>query len=79
MKVDNFVRADRKAGYLYVLTPAGLKTKARLVRDFLERKREEHATLRREIELLSQEAAEAGETGSDTQGEEMQGEADRRQ
>ena len=78
VKADNFVRADRKAGYLYVLTPAGMRTKARLARDFLERKREEHAALRREIELLSQEVAEAGETGSDTQGEEMQGEAGRR-
>ena len=78
VKADNFVRADRKAGYLYVLTPAGMRTKARLARDFLERKREEHAALRREIELLSREAAEAGETGSDTQGEEMQDEAGRR-
>ena len=43
VKTDNFVRANKKAGYLYVLTPAGLKTKARLARDFLERKRDEHA------------------------------------
>ena len=79
VKADNFVRADRKAGYLYVLTPAGMRTKARLARDFLERKREEHAALRREIELLSQEAAEAGETGGDTQSEQAQDEAGRRQ
>ena len=77
VKADNFVRADRKAGYLYVLTPAGLKTKARLARDFLERKREEHAALRREIELLSREAAEAGETGGDTQSKKAQDEAGR--
>lgn len=56
MKADNFVRANKKAGYLYVLTLAGLKTKARLARDFLERKREEHAALRLEIEPLSREA-----------------------
>ena len=79
VKADNFVRADRKAGYLYVLTPAGMRTKARLARDFLERKREEHAALRREIELLSREAAEAGETGGDTQSEQEQDEAARQQ
>ena len=79
VKADNFVRADKKAGYLYVLTPAGLKTKARLARNFLERKREEHAALRRELELLSQEAAEADETGGDVQSEKAQDEAGRRQ
>ena len=79
VKADSFVRADKKAGYLYVLTPDGLKNKARLARDFLERKREEHAALRREIELLSQEAAEAGETRSGTQDEKAQDEAGRRQ
>ena len=77
VKADNFVRAGKKAGYLYVLTPDGLKNKARLARDFLERKREEHAALRREIELLSQEAAEAGETRSGTQDEKAQDEAGR--
>lgn len=77
VKADNFVRADKKVGYLYVLTPDGLKTKARLARDFLERKREEHAALRREIELLSREAAEAGEKGGDTQSERAQDEAGR--
>ena len=79
VKADNFVRANKKVGYLYVLTPAGLKTKARLARDFLERKREEHAALRREIELLSREAAEAGETGGDTQSKKAQDETGRRQ
>ena len=79
VKADNFVRADKKAGYLYVLTPAGLATKARLARDFLERKREEHAALRREIELLSREAAEAGETLSGVQDEKAQDEAGRQQ
>ena len=77
VKADSFLRADKKAGYLYVLTPDGLKNKARLARDFLERKREEHAALRREIELLSREAAEAGETRSGTQGEKAQDEAGR--
>ena len=79
VKADNFVRADKKAGYLYVLTPDGLKTKARLARDFLERKREEHAALRREIELLSREAAEADETGGDAQSEKAQDAAGRQQ
>ena len=79
VKADNFVRADKKAGYLYVLTPAGLATKARLAREFLERKREEHAALWCEIELLSREAAEAGETRSGSQDEKAQDEAGRRQ
>ena len=59
VKADRFARADRKAGYLYVLTPSGLSAKARLARAFLARKREEHAALRREIELLSREAQQA--------------------
>jgi EPS-associated MarR family transcriptional regulator len=60
VKADRFARADRKAGYLYVLTPSGLSAKARLARAFLARKRKEHAALRREIELLSREAQQAG-------------------
>ena len=79
VKADRVVRADRKAGYLYVLTPSGLSAKARLARAFLARKREEHAALRREIELLSREAAEVGETRIGTQAEEMQDEAGRQQ
>ena len=59
VKADRFARADRKAGYLYVLTPSGLSAKARLARAFLARKREEYAALRREIELLSREAQQA--------------------
>jgi EPS-associated MarR family transcriptional regulator len=60
VKADRFARANRKAGYLYVLTPIGLAAKARLARAFLARKREEYAALRREIELLSREADHAG-------------------
>lgn len=78
VKADNFVRANKKAGYLYVLTAAGLTTKARLARDFLERKREEYAALRREIELLSREAGEAGK-GGNVQSDKAQGEAGRQQ
>ena len=59
VKADRFARADRKAGYLYVLTPSGLSAKARLARAVLARKREEYAALRREIELLSREAQQA--------------------
>jgi EPS-associated MarR family transcriptional regulator len=52
VKLGNFTRSDRKLGYAYVLTPAGLAEKAGLARRFMARKREEYEALREELEEL---------------------------
>ena len=57
---------------------AAYKT-AFLVRLFVKAGADVRVVLRREIELLSREAAEAGETRSGTQDEKAQDEAGRRQ
>ncbi|TXH59279.1 MAG: MarR family EPS-associated transcriptional regulator [Burkholderiaceae bacterium] len=52
VKAQNFQRSERKLGYLYVLTPAGGKRKAQLMRSFLVRKEHEYEQLQREIAEL---------------------------
>lgn len=52
VKAKNFSRSDKKLGYLYVLTPAGMKQKSELAANFLSRKIEEYEVLRQEIEAL---------------------------
>ena len=47
---------DRRA-YLYVLTPRGLKEKARLTRSFLQRKEAEYEALKVELAALREEVA----------------------
>ena len=55
VKAGNFVRSDKKAAYLYTLTPSGLAEKSSLAAAFLSRKLEEYDVLTREIEDLKQE------------------------
>ena len=57
VKAKNFGRSDNKLGYVYVLTPAGIKQKSVLAATFLSRKLEEYEVLRREIEALRLELA----------------------
>jgi len=52
IKAGNFRRNDHKLGYLYLLTPEGMKTKLRLTRAYLDRKEAEYEALRREIETM---------------------------
>jgi EPS-associated MarR family transcriptional regulator len=60
IKVANFRHSDHKLGYMYVLTPSGLRARARATVDFLQRKQDEYARLEREIEDLRREAARLG-------------------
>lgn len=60
VKVENFKRNPNKLGYAYVLTPNGLRAKARATMSFLKRKQDEYAELEREIEQLRLEAARLG-------------------
>lgn len=56
VKMDNFRRNDNKLGYIYLLTPSGIETKARLTVSFLKHKVAEYEAIRNEIEELRREA-----------------------
>lgn len=62
VKARNFQKSENKKGYLYVLTPAGIESKASLTKRFLHRKLAEYEALRQEIENLQRdiEIAEKG-------------------
>lgn len=52
VKIDNFKKSDNKIKYLYNLTPRGLFQKTRITKEFLQRKAEEYASLKEDIEAL---------------------------
>ena len=52
VKLQNFTNSRTKANYLYRLTPSGIRAKASLAVQFLERKRKEYQELKDEIERL---------------------------
>ena len=56
VKMQNFANSKNKFGYVYVLTPSGIKEKAKLTSNFLKRKMEEYEALKTEIEALKAEA-----------------------
>jgi EPS-associated MarR family transcriptional regulator len=55
VKARNFKNADNKVAYLYLLTPKGIKAKARITSAYLQRKLGEYESLRAEIEELQAE------------------------
>ena len=59
VKLENFTQSENKLPYLYVLTPNGIKAKARLTKHFLARKLEEYDQLKAEIAQLRKEANES--------------------
>ena len=62
VKAQNFQRSDRKLGYLYLLTPAGIRHRLRLTQAFLARKEREFVALRHEISALRSDLAKQGRT-----------------
>lgn len=62
VKAQNFQRSDRKLGYLYVLTPAGIRQRLRLTQAFLTRKEREYLALRSQISALRKDLADQGGT-----------------
>jgi EPS-associated MarR family transcriptional regulator len=58
VKAKNFKNNPNKSGYLYLLTPDGLREKSRLTGKFILRKREEYRALKAEIEALEREYVE---------------------
>jgi EPS-associated MarR family transcriptional regulator len=62
VKARNFQRSDRKWAYAFVLTPSGIKEKARLTRAFLTRKEAEYEALALAIKALRTELKNEIET-----------------
>lgn len=57
VKVENFVKSNNKTSYAYFLTPKGVFEKSEITAEFLQRKKEEYALLKKEIAELQVEAA----------------------
>jgi MarR family transcriptional regulator, temperature-dependent positive regulator of motility len=57
VKAHNFTRSDHKLGYLYVLTPQGVRQRLQLTQAFLATKEHEYRMLKSQIALLRQEVA----------------------
>ena len=57
VKAKNFQRSNNKLGYLYVLTPQGVRQRMQLTRSFLASKEREYEALNNQITLLRQELA----------------------
>ena len=55
VKLKNFTKSNAKANYLYELTPRGIRAKAALTVQFLDRKKEEYNDLKAEIARLESE------------------------
>ena len=55
VKLHNFSQSKHKLGYMYLLTPSGVKQKSKLAASFLKRKLVEYEALEREIEALRHE------------------------
>ena len=59
VKAFNFKNNRNKSGYAYLLTPAGMKMKAKLTFQFVQRKKVEFQALRAEIEALEKECMQS--------------------
>jgi EPS-associated MarR family transcriptional regulator len=57
VKAQNFRRNDNKMGYLYVLTPQGVRHRLQLTQAFLARKEQDYQMLRKQIAMLREELA----------------------
>ena len=49
VKISNFTKNPNKIGYIYVLTPKGIKMKAQLTLNFMKRKMKEYDELKKEL------------------------------
>ena len=50
IKINNFKKNPNKIGYIYVLTPSGIKKKTELTLNFMKRKMQEYDDLKKEVE-----------------------------
>jgi EPS-associated MarR family transcriptional regulator len=58
IKLKRFKRSKNKRGYLYLITPEGMREKSKVTKNFLECKIEEYSKLKEEIEMLKRSLAE---------------------
>jgi len=58
VKLENFRRSDNKLGYMYTITPKGIRRKAEVTRLFFIQKTREYNELRIEIDRLKVELNE---------------------
>ncbi|PZF78786.1 MarR family EPS-associated transcriptional regulator [Aestuariivirga litoralis] len=64
IKLGNFSASRNKRGYIYLLTPDGIATKAQLTVTFLKRKLAEFESLKAEIADLKREVSPSGRMGA---------------
>ena len=50
IKINNFKNNNNKLGYMYILTPSGVKAKTKLTINFMKRKMKEYDELKKEFE-----------------------------
>ncbi len=55
IKAKRFKNSKNKIAYMYILTPAGIKSRVQLSRSFLKRKLDEFEVLKMEIEELKRD------------------------
>jgi EPS-associated MarR family transcriptional regulator len=60
IKATSFLNSHNKRAYVYVLTPRGIKDKARITVRFLRRKMAEYEAIREEIAELTEHARALG-------------------
>ena len=56
VKLSNFKENSKKVGYLYLLTPKGIREKSLLTHDFIIRKNKEYELLKEELIELERDA-----------------------
>lgn len=61
IKAGNFLRAENKLKYAYLLTPEGISAKLQLTRNYLSRKEQEYIAMKAEIERMRNELAKYDE------------------
>ena len=61
IKIGNFLRAENKLKYAYLLTPEGIGAKPQLTRSYLTRKEQEYVAMKVEIERMRNELAKYDE------------------
>ena len=57
IKAQRFKNSNNKLGYIYILTPEGMKQKLRQTHIFMKRKLEEYEQLKQEVEIFKRENA----------------------
>lgn len=52
IKAQRFKNSNNKLGYIYILTPEGMKQKLKQTKIFMKRKLEEYEQLKQEVEIF---------------------------